>query len=172
MPAGRPRKPTALLQSPEHIAKRANEPKKEVVILSPPDHLDEEEHKVWVRFASVIADMRISTDYDREALEALVVAWVQAQHLREFFRVLRKVDPLHVFTYDTEGNNGQHIIRARPEVEQLNGLDKKIMAIMMKFGLNPSDRSRVIAHLPPVVDNDPDAEFSEIRSDREEADAH
>jgi phage terminase small subunit len=143
--AGRPRKPTALHAidgtTPWAYAAtdRKSEPQLIPVTLEAPEDLDETEKSWFSHFAEVVGEMKITTQDDKDALEALACCMARVQSLRSFFRNLRKTDPDDVETYtDMIGTR-----KVRPEMRVLQDQEHVLLQLLGRFGLTPSDRSRV-----------------------------
>ena len=135
----RPRKPTQLkLINGTLRPGRANpdEPKLPFAIPDPPPYLSADERDAWEMFSASLTNLRIGSAADFAALEVLACNWATAQRMREVVR--REGD-----TYETTTPQGCSMVRPRPEVAIANKADAMVLAMLSRFGLTPSDRSRV-----------------------------
>jgi phage terminase small subunit len=149
--AGRPRKPTALhildgTKPNGHVMPRTDEPTLIPVTLEAPEVLIEEEKYWFDHFAKAVGSvgMKITTQDDEDALEQLACTMTRVQRLREFFRNLLKDNPKGVVEVETIVNaSGFESNRIRPEFKALQESEYTLTQLLGRFGLTPSDRSRV-----------------------------
>jgi phage terminase small subunit len=151
--AGRPRKPTPLHLIEGHGMKAAQrsaagEPPPAPVVLACPAHLDDGERKAWEYLADLAGGMKITSREDVAAMEMLACAWAQRDELQAYFRKLRADGgdgDGDVYVYETITKDGSAMRRPRPEKAILDTCEKQIILLLGRFGLTPSDRSKVRA---------------------------
>lgn len=133
--SGRARKPSAL-RARQTPATR-NEPKPErAQVPAPPTGLNEDERSAWLDLKALVDPLGVFTAADLVAFEAMVTALSTA---RQAQAVLRREG----ITFEGIGSREQVVVKARPEVAILLNAQKALMLWMSRFGLSPSDRSRV-----------------------------
>lgn len=154
---GRPRKPTALKELAGTARKdRANvaEPRLQPCpIPPPPDDLTPTEREAWLELAAVVDPMRIATRADLEAFRQMVLAVAIVADARASLRAAGTV----VLEEQTKAGTQ---VRARPEINIIATYQKLVLYHFSRWGLTPSDRSRV-SSLAEEVRDDPLAEFAD-----------
>lgn len=141
MPAGRPRKPTKLLElsgafkhNPDRALDRAEEPRPLGEVGDPPDTLSAGGKKCWVEIVSLLP-FGVAFDSDRVALE-------QYAETLAFCRMKK-------WRYD-------------------KGVDSKVLvrmeAMYARFGMTPADRSRIKVKAPEKKNDTPFSEFGKPRA--------
>lgn len=141
MLTGRPRKPTALKVLEGNPGKRAlpkAEPKLRVSLPSPPRHLDALARAKWTSIGKQLLEMRVVTDADAGALEALCMAY-------STWRRAEKVLAKEGLTYASVSDVGATVIKKRPEVEIAADAWRRFVAGLDRFGLSPALRGKVSA---------------------------
>lgn len=139
MTAGRKPKPTGLKLLEGNPGKRKlnrKEPKPRRVIPSPPATLSEAALVVWGRLTAVLDRMAVITEADAGALESLAETIVEVRDLRAQIAE-------HGRSYESQTEGGGTIWRPYPWVAQLSDAEKRKAGIEARFGLSPSDRSRI-----------------------------
>jgi P27 family predicted phage terminase small subunit len=157
--ATKARKPTVLkIVGGTNNVTRQNkkEPKVHPEVPGAPEYLTKQERAAYERFAASLGDMRCTTKDDFAALEQLACTYAEMQRLRQ---ALRDEDP-NDLTYETFNKYGA-VRRLRPELTALGDVDRKLLALLGRFGLTPADRSR-------VNDEGLDGEGSKPRSGEDE----
>jgi P27 family predicted phage terminase small subunit len=144
MPAGRPRKPSAVKEAMGNPGKRASnkrEPDPEYLAdLTPPDWLPEGAKVIWREEAPKFRKARLLTEIDVMAFADLCVAqW-------DFRRAVLKTGENDVkakLREDEDGNVqevGEHV---SPWAIVKSMSSKRMNGLLSKFGATPADRSRV-----------------------------
>lgn len=154
----RSRKPTALklLQGTLNTTRQNKaEPHGTPGIPQPPDYLCPEELLIWHRFAAILDPMRIVNREDFASFELLVATYGEMVRLRN---ALRRDG--YAMTYET-ANDKTHtvMLRARPEMQLLADVDRRLVTLLARFGLTPADRSRVSSMVENGTAN-PEDEFA------------
>lgn len=135
----RNRQPTVLKVLKGTLDKRwapPHEPKSTFAIPAKPKGLPAEEAAAWDRFAEAVGRMRTCTAQDFAAFSELVGTYCECQQLRRFIRK-------NGHTYETVNVKGERMVRWYPEAQLLNQVSKRLRDYLSRFGLSPSDRSRV-----------------------------
>lgn len=143
MPAGRPRKPTALKvaagtnRKPKKGTEPRIEPQPDAGVLPCPDHLDAVAAKEWGRITAHLLALGLLTVVDHAAIAAYCLAWsrwVEAE------KQVTKNGLVEV------GSRGQ--LTRSPYVDIANAAMGKMLETMREFGMTPSSRSKVAAVKP------------------------
>lgn len=144
MPAGRPRKPTAVKEAMGNPGKRASSPREPdpeyLADLSPPDWLPEGAKAVWREEAPKFRKARLLTEIDVMAFADLCVA--QWDFRRSVLRT-GEDDVKTKLKEDEEGNVqsvGEHL---NPWAIVKSMASKRMNGLLAKFGGTPADRTRV-----------------------------
>jgi P27 family predicted phage terminase small subunit len=149
MTAGPPRVPTKLkLIRGTYRADRANraEPQPKPGRPVQPENLSAGANRAWRKFSAMLDEMGVLTRADAMALECL--CWAVAD-LEEARRALAARDGL---TYMNETTAGGLTYRAYPELKLIAEDDHRLQGWLSRFGLTPSDRSKIST----VPKDDPD----------------
>lgn len=148
--AGRPRKPTAVLEDtgafakdPQRRAARENEPQPNGPIGEPPDYFNQTEVAIWAEFVDEAPD-GVLTKADRKVLELAVrlTAKIRFQPcgLTKWFRYMKTA-------LSAAGMPEDDIDEMEEAMETLLGVSgQEISALascLQRMGLTPSDRSKV-----------------------------
>lgn len=138
---GRTRKPTALhmlegTARPSRI--NPDEPQGSLTDPSCPRWLHGKARLGWKALAPKLAELRVLTDADREALGLLCNSFGE---FLEADAVIRREGAY----YRTVNKLGEHLIRRHPAVAVRSDARRQAAALMARFGITPSDRSRVHA---------------------------
>jgi phage terminase small subunit len=141
---GRPRKPTfvkALQGTLAPTRTNLREPRlSPATIPEPPADLSDFERKAWTELAAVINPMQIATASDLYAFRLFVQAAGVLASLRQSLREHAGGMPIHAMPT----RSGEQVV-ARPEVDQIAKFQKLCLLHLVRWGLSPSDRSRVTA---------------------------
>ncbi len=153
--AGRRPTPTHLKMVKGNPGKRAinkKEPKPKREIPSCPAHLTDIGKVAWGRLTVLLDRMGILTEADGAALERLCDCYADILACRELIEA-------DGYTYKTQDQNGNTLIKANPAVTQLRAADSQFKSYLIEFGLTPAARSKV--NVTPDDDEkaDPLAEF-------------
>jgi P27 family predicted phage terminase small subunit len=149
MPAGRPRKPTALKQLGGTLQpSRTNplEPVPDVALGLPPVWLSATAKEYWQEIGGLLLQMKLISYGDTAALMLLTDA------LAEWCAV-RKTITRKGRTQTVMGKFGSSI-KARPEVAMEADLWRRASAMLTQFGLTPASRGKVSA-LGAAEEKDP-----------------
>ena len=111
-----------------------------------PPHLSRRAKKLWPQVTQLIDFTGVLTATDVLAVETLVECYAE---IIDCCAALRKRGGR---TYESNG-----LVKAYPEVAQLNDLNRQLATWLSRFGLTPSDRAKVGA----VVDA-PRNDFDEL----------
>ncbi len=122
-------------------------------IPDPPAHLSRDEVAAWNFFANVLDANKVVTDEDAAAFEQLAVTWAQWLHITQTLREMKGE-----YTYESVSKHGT-MQRAVPEMAVLDTVDRRLSTLLAKFGLTPSDRSRVKMMKGGSGGKDPESEF-------------
>lgn len=140
--AGRPRKPTALLEAegafkknPKRKVERKNEPTFRKGVIRP-KHLKGLASATWDALVEEMDAIGLLQRVDSQALEAACVAYAQAVSAEN---AIAK----HGMTYSVVDQIGNEIPRKRPEVDVLNAAWGRYRSFCTEFGLTPASRSRL-----------------------------
>lgn len=150
MPAGRPKKPSALKEL-QGTARpdRANplEPKPEVGIPDAPAWVDDDPQTraLFDQVTRYVVDMNIGTRVDGLALSLLADQIGLYIELRDQIRRQGTV-------LEMEGSQGQVIKKPHPALPQLNQTLGSIHKLLREYGLTAASRSNVSAHEEREVD--------------------
>jgi len=137
MPAGRPRKPTALKELEGNPGKRAlnrPEPKPTVRIPSCPAHLSGEAKKEWRRISKELLAVGLLTVVDRAALAGYCQAWAR------WVDAEKEISAPGFKTICTTDKGYEHV---NPWVQVSNSALKQMKSFLSEFGLTPASRSRI-----------------------------
>lgn len=137
MPSPKP-KPTALRLvdgNPGGRPINKAEPKPGRASLAPPPHLIPEAKKIWKRLAPELKRLHLFSKIDRDMFAAYCTALARA---KEADAAITE----HGMTYETVNQQGETVVKRRPEtaiiVEQL----RLAKALAAEFGLTPSSRTQ------------------------------
>jgi phage terminase small subunit len=96
------------------------------------------EKDAWAMFGELVGEMRVTNKSDTVAFRLMVSTYVDAEILRAQINELDgKV------TYDCPTASGAIMVRPHPLLALLDNADLKLVKLMARFGLTPSDRARV-----------------------------
>lgn len=136
--AGRKAKPTHLKivdGNPGKTSINKAEPQPGRASLSPPPHLIPEAKKTWKRLAPELKRLHLFSKIDRDMFGAYCTALARA---KEADAAITE----HGMTYETVNQQGEIVVKRRPEtaiiVEQL----RLAKALAAEFGLTPSSRTQ------------------------------
>ncbi|EOC3627936.1 TPA: phage terminase small subunit P27 family [Enterobacter hormaechei] len=155
--SGPPKTPTHLRLVRGNPSKRPineNEPKPAAGVPPTPKHFDKQGKYWFKRMADELDAIGVMSQLDARALELLVEAYTEYRH---------HCDTLEVegYTYRTETQNGDVLIKAHPAAIMKADAWKRLRAMLGEFGMTPASRSKVNAKGPDAVD--PLAEFMKAR---------
>lgn len=156
--AGRPPVPTQLkvLRGTINTTRQNwSEPALESRIPVAPGYLSELELEAWEKFAAILGPMRVVAAEDAVAFEMLAVTYAQHQRLAAALREAT----LLIYSPKT-GDKAARMLRARPEMGMLADVDRRLLALLGRFGLTPADRQRVVGGAADPDADDPEDEFS------------
>lgn len=145
-----PRKPTALKKlTGTFRADRENphEPRPRRVRPRPPKSLPAEGRALWLELVRVLDESRIMTAADVVALTLCCEAYAE-------YRAADAEVQAHGLTYTSETKTG-HIVRPHPCVAIRAESWRRVERMLGKFGLTPSDRTRVSERAPQREGRDP-----------------
>lgn len=154
MSRGRPAKPTALKKRQGTLRKhRTNkrEPKLKAGEPKMPADFDGVARAEWRRLIAEAFGLEVLTKADRGMVESAARAystWMKAQSACD----------QHGMTYETEGTEGQRMIKANPAAAQVEAAARRYQAAIVQLGLSPAARQKVSA-VDPAEDDDPAAKF-------------
>lgn len=160
--AGRPPKPTHLkivTGTAQKCRTNKHEPKPERTIPSPPARLSDRAKTGWGAMSVILDDMGVLTKADVFALEEMCGTYADLLDARASLArplVMETEGGTHIFAeageryYWTVGKGGP-MRRARPEVADIAESSRRFAGWLAKFGLTPSDRTRVAGKLPGDV---------------------
>jgi phage terminase small subunit len=148
MGRGKPRKPAALRakakKAEREAALAAARP-----IPPPPKGLTEHERVAWAELKAILEPLGVFTPADSVAFEQLVINLAM---IKQAWASLREGDVTE------DGPRGP---RQRPEVQVIHSAQKMLFFGLGRFGLTPSDRSRVESS-PLRGDNSPTGRRAKI----------
>ncbi|MFV3129270.1 P27 family phage terminase small subunit [Niveispirillum sp. KHB5.9] len=165
MTKGRPRKPTHLkvvagTDRPDR--RNGNEPTPARERPSPPADLSVKAAAAWGELVTILDGMGVMTCADVFALAALAETVADLRRLRD--ALARDVvldpgggtEPVIIAkggepTYVVCGRSGAQV-KHRPEVAMIADADRRLQGWLARFGLTPSDRSRVSRVVDPQRD--------------------
>jgi P27 family predicted phage terminase small subunit len=150
---GRKPLPTAIKKlAGTYRADRANPNEPESIVLEKlprcPAHLKGQTKEIWKRTGQRLITMRVLTEADLDAFEDYCRIRSQWQ---------KAMDALEEYGLFVKGREGQ--LQRNPAQMIVNTLLPHVVAYQGKFGLTPSDRSRVSAVVQPVEELDPFDEY-------------
>lgn len=162
--SGRLPKPTALLRlqgtdrKDRHHDRRKGEPPLtgDGSLPSPPEGLKEDVRAAWEELGESIK-FRIFSREDLTAFRTFATMWATWKKLADH------IDREGV-TAESEMKDGRVVMKLSPEASMWSDLNGKLLQYFARFGMTPSDRTRV-RELAGVKDNgqeDPDDEFSKV----------
>ena len=134
--------PTALRLIKGNPGKRAinkNEPKPTRGVPKCPAHLDAKAKTAWAKLCKSLDEMGILTLADQYALEVLVSIYARIRDLQ------KAVKDYGSTTYTTISTAGEKVVKAYPEVSQLEKAESLFRSYLTEFGLTPSARTKVEA---------------------------
>lgn len=132
------------------INKREPQPKREIP--SCPAHLTDIGKVAWGRLTVLLDRMGILTEADGAALERLCDCYADILSCRELVAA-------DGYTYKTQDQNGNTLIKANPAVTQLRAADSQFKSYLIEFGLTPAARSKVNVTPNDDEKDDPLKEF-------------
>lgn len=146
MARGRKRLPTKLKVikgTLEKSRENPNEPKPKQTIPKPKwGLLSKEERKEYDRVAEILDNMKVLTEADVIALEqlaeSLALYYEQKDYLEE-----------NGYTYSRKNQRGGVIRKPRPEYRIMKDAKKDVLELLARFGLDPSNRSKVVERGEP-----------------------
>ena len=152
---GPPRQPTALRLLRGNPGKRrinAREPQLIAAAPACPRWLRPEAKNVWRRMIPRLADMRILTHVDQDALAAYCQIYARWKAAEEFIQQHGEVYPVR----DEKGNVRR--MKVYPQVSIAASLLQMLRSFMQEFGMTPSARTRVEA-IPDLYMDPDEARF-------------
>lgn len=155
MPGGRPRKPTELKRAQGTLRKHRenkNQPKLPSGAPAIPEKLRPEALAEWRRLVVETLKMRVLTEMDRGVLILAADAYAD---WRESIDALAAAGSA---TYETEGQGGAVMFRARPECAIRSDAWRRYLSAIVQLGLTPAARAKVSA-VDPNENEDPGAAF-------------
>ena len=150
---GRPPKPTAIKRLQGTLRRdrsSTQEPRPDPTVPSRPGWLRPEAKREWTRLASELGRLGLLTIVDRGPMAGGCEWW--AIFVEALGQLRNKAGEIEL-TYETP--TGQQ--KARPEIGVALQAWKEYLAFCSKFGLTPSDRSRI--HMPEPQRNDLFAQY-------------
>ena len=150
MPAGRPRKPTALKLLEGNKGKRPlnkKEPSPKRKIPRKPKGLSDKASEFWDHLYANLREMNVIVGADEMSMERMSELYADIQGLQEELRTNGR-------TYVTHDAQGNKIIRANPAAAQLRAADHMFKGFLTEFGLTPAARSRVNAQDEDTTEED------------------
>lgn len=132
--------PTALRLIQGNPGKRAlnkNEPKPKKGAPKCPAHLDIKAKTAWRKLCERLDEMGVLTLADEHALELLVSIYARIRDLQ------RAVKNYGSTTYTTISTQGETVVKAYPEVSQLEKAESLFRSYLTEFGLTPSSRTKL-----------------------------
>ena len=149
MPAGRPRKPTALKKLGGTLQpSRTNplEPVPDVALGYPPEWLTPTAKEYWQEIGGILLQMKLVSYADTAAMTLLCDVLAQWVSVRVTIAKRGRV-------YELLSDGGK-VYRARPEVAMEADLWRRASRMLVEFGLTPASRSKVSA-LGATEEKDP-----------------
>ncbi|WP_276641326.1 phage terminase small subunit P27 family [Siccibacter turicensis] len=145
---GPPKTPTYLALVKGNPSKRTlnkNEPKPPSGVPPTPKHFDKQGKYWFKRMADELNAIGVISQLDARALELLVEAYTEYRH---------HCDTLEVegYTYRTETNTGDVLIKAHPAAMMKADAWKRIRAMLGEFGMTPASRAKVGVNGPAEAD--------------------
>lgn len=142
MPAGRPRKPSAIRKltgetRPSQI--NAHEPQPKLVLPPPPRGLDRVAKSEWIRAAKILRNMRVLTEADLAVLKGYCVNFSYADACEA--QVAKQ--GITVTEYRGSGENAYSISKENPAFTAGIKARKQELEFMRELGLTPASRTRV-----------------------------
>lgn len=110
-----------------------------------PQHLGAQGKYWFRRMAEELNAEGIISQLDARALELLVEAYTEYRHHCEILDV-------EGYTYRTETQNGDVLIKAHPAAAMKADARKRIRAMLAEFGMSPASRAKVNTAGPDDVD--------------------
>ncbi len=146
--SGPPKTPTHLRLVRGNPSKRPinnNEPKPPKGVPPVPKHFDKQGKYWFKRMAEELDAIGVISQLDGRALELLVEAYTEYRH---------HCDTLEVegYTYRTETQTGDVMIKAHPAAIMKADAWKRLRAMLSEFGMTPASRSKVSTKTPGEVD--------------------
>ncbi len=154
MRTGRPAKPTALKKRQGTLRKhRTNkrEPKLKSGEPAMPADFDDVAKSEWRRVVAEAFKLEVLTKADRGIVEAAARAY-------SAMRKAQKFCDEQGLTYETEGTEGQRMIKANPAAAIAAEAARRWAAALVQLGLSPSARSKV-STVDPNEDEDASAQY-------------
>lgn len=155
-------KPTKLLvlqgtvRKDRHINGRSGEPdvRGDGSLPPPPEHIPDDVRATWIRVGATLK-FKIFSEEDVVAFE-------------QFMRMLTRWSDLndHLdengITCESEGKDGRITIKTSPQASLWSDLNGKLMPFYSRFGMTPSDRTRVreVSGSSNAKKENPDDEFA------------
>lgn len=122
------------------------EPRRVPGVPNAPPYLSALEQAAWTRFAKILGEqgMKVASQEEFAAYEALVVAYVKFQRLAQALRDLPDNEIIGTKTiYNKQGDVVGEEKRIHPLFAALNGVEATLANWLGKFGLTPGDAGRV-----------------------------
>lgn len=132
--------PTALRLIKGNPGKRAlnkSEPQPKKGAPKCPAHLDTKAKTAWKKLCERLDEMGVLTLADEYALEVLVSIYARIRDLQ------RAVKNYGSTTYTTISTQGETVVKAYPEVSQLEKAESLFRSYLTEFGLTPSARTKI-----------------------------
>lgn len=112
-------------------------PRDDAMELDCPEHLSPEAKAWWCYYAPILAERGTSTLADAGGLQQL------CETAGDIDRLRKALASYGGYTYEATSVTGERIVRAYPEVGQLNTASRMLRALLNDFGLTPAGRARV-----------------------------
>ncbi|MDO6718824.1 phage terminase small subunit P27 family [Psychrosphaera sp. 1_MG-2023] len=132
--------PTALKLVKGNPGKRPiniKEPKPKRGVPKCPSHIDAKAKTAWKKLCQRLDDMGVLTLADEYALEILVSIYARIRDLQKVIKGYGKT------TYITLSTQGDEVVKAYPEVSQLEKAESLFRSYLTEFGLTPSARAKL-----------------------------
>lgn len=113
------------------------EPKKVAPKLRVPAHLDPIAKTLWKKLTKQLDDLGVLSDTDLTGLEQCCELYARIRRLRADLRKLGAT------TYESIKDTGEVLIKAYPQVAQLDAAERNFRSFITEFGLTPSSRTKV-----------------------------
>ncbi len=139
MPAGRPRKPTALKKLGGTLQKcrtNASEPQPLAGLPAPPEWLSSRAAEIFRAHAAIVAQMGGVSIGDGAALALL------ASRLEKVELCTAAIEDLGAI-YHVVSKSGERVVKWRPEVAMRSEAARHAQSLLAEFGLTPAARARL-----------------------------
>jgi P27 family predicted phage terminase small subunit len=154
--SGPPRTPTQIRRTKGNPGKRAynkREPKLKLGTPDMPDHIrtDEIAKPEWVRLTTIAAAAEVLTKAERSIIELACVAYSDLMRAR-------KAIAKHGQTYETTNQQGDMVIKSRPEVAIAADAWRRYRAAVCELGFTPAARAKV-STVDPGEEQSPEEKY-------------